>query len=65
MAATGGGVLAHSSIKDTVCLYFIYRTGFNIWHSLVDVIAVYTLLVVCGGTVLSVALTWIITMVHI
>ena len=37
--------------------------GFDIWHSAVDVLTVYALLSVCGGTVLSVVLTWVITMV--
>jgi len=33
------------------------------WHSVVDILAVYLVLLWCGGSRLSVVLTWIITMV--
>lgn len=35
----------------------------EIWHCFFDVLSVYAILMVCGGTVLSVALVWIITLV--
>ena len=41
----------------------IPNTGYLIWHSLVDILAVYLVLYLWGGTLLSVTLTWIIAMV--
>lgn len=41
----------------------VLNTGYLIWHSLVDILAVYLVLYLWGGTLLSVTLTWIITMV--
>ena len=37
--------------------------GIGICHSIVDIVAVYLVLLACGGSLLSVCLTWIITMV--
>lgn len=37
--------------------------GFTIWHSFVDILAIYLVLSLCGGSLLSLALTWLITMV--
>jgi len=38
-------------------------TGVGIWHSLLDIVLVYVVLLLLGGSLLSVTLTWIITMV--
>ena len=39
-------------------------SGFLIWHSVLDILAVYLLLYLFGGTMLSVALTMLFTMVY-
>lgn len=43
-------------------MYYVY--GIHIWHSMVDVVVVYLLFVTCGGSLLCVTLTWIVTMGH-
>jgi lysophospholipid acyltransferase 5 len=45
-------------------LMVVYIYGFGVWHMLVDVVAVYCILWLLGGTLVSVAITWIITMGH-
>ena len=46
------------------CVYlFGYCEGITIWHSVVDIVTVYSLLSFFGGTKLSLLLTWIVTMV--
>lgn len=42
-----------------------YIYGVLVWHSVVDVLAVYLVLRLWGGTLLSVTITWIITMGHL
>lgn len=43
-------------------MYFVYGT--DIWHSLCDILLVYVVLVLFGGTLTGVTLTWLITMGH-
>ena len=42
----------------------LHPTGVGIWHSLLDIVLVYVVLLLLGGSLLSVTLTWIITMVY-
>ena len=39
------------------------KIGIGVWHSLLDIVLVYVVLLVLGGSLLSVTITWIITMV--
>ena len=39
-------------------------TGWGVWHMLLDTVAVYCTLRLIGGTLLSVVITWLITMVR-
>ena len=39
------------------------KIGIGVWHSLLDIVLVYVVLLVLGGSLMSVTITWIITMV--
>ncbi|KAL5491535.1 hypothetical protein EMCRGX_G016837 [Ephydatia muelleri] len=43
-------------------MYFVY--GAYMWHSLLDVLVVYGILVLFGGSLTAVTLTWLVTMGH-
>ncbi len=38
-------------------------SGFSIWHFTLDIVAVYMFIVVLGPTLVTLALTWMLTMV--
>ena len=41
-----------------------FLLGYDVWHSIADVIAVYLLFTILGPTSVALTLTWIITLVH-
>ena len=44
-------------------IIIIMSLGFEVWHLAVDVMAVYFILWLLGGSIAAVTLTWIVTMV--
>ncbi|CAI8007646.1 Lysophospholipid acyltransferase 5 [Geodia barretti] len=46
-------------------LMVVYIYGWGVWHMLLDTVAVYCTLRLIGGTLLSVVITWLITMGHL
>ena len=58
-----GVVLGMKFASNVSYPILVLNIGYLIWHSLVDILAVYLVLYLWGGTLLSVTLTWIIAMV--
>lgn len=51
------------TLSGMCVIYYVY--GLGICHSMVDIVMVYCVLWACGGSLLSVCLTWLITMGHL
>ena len=52
----------HLASRSRTCLVEVISGG-DLWHSLIDIMSVYCILLFLGGTVVAVMLTWAVTMV--
>ena len=58
-------IIVKLTFGELACInyYFSLQTGSSIWHFALDIVAVYFFLVILGPTLLTLVLTWILTMV--